>query len=333
MKKLLCLVLAVMMLTPAVCFAQNSGDLAGNYYYTDISTYLRGEILESYNVGGKTVIVCEALSNYGFNVEWKGDTRVLEITDVHLTAKGSENNTESGVLGSVAGEYYYTDIVTKFNGTEIESYNIGGKTVIPATSLRDLGYSVLWDEEGRNVLIETDKSSVVSGSTVFDNLTYNENATYHGNYTLRTNAVCFNGVQLVTDNDCLIETSFDKKIFVPFTAFANSLDIKYGWNSLTSTITVKVPDDDVIKPENSKAKSNIKTYGAIEYEIHDIVLNISKDGKTFSNLNAIVYGTEVFIEAQDLANALGFYCFNETEFFTETSVYYLYKTNYLKQSI
>lgn len=333
MKRTISLVLAVFMLLPTICFAQKSGDVAGNYYYTDINTYLRGELLESYNVGGKTVIVCEALPNYGFNVEWKSDTRTLEITDVKMAVKGAAVENQKGTLGAVAGDYYYTDIVTKFNGKEIESYNIGGKTVIPATSLRDLGYNVLWDEAGRNVLIETDKSAVVSGSTTFDNLTYNENASYHGNYALRTNAVCFNGVQLITDNDCFIESSFDKKIFVPFRSFAESLDIKYCWDSQTSTLSVKVPDDDVIKAKNSKAKSNIKTYGTIEYDIHDIVLNIAKGDKTFKNLNAIVYGSEVFIEAQDLANALGFYCFNEIEFFTEKSVYYLYKTNYLKQSI
>lgn len=327
-KKIISSVLVILMLVSSVCFAAKSGDVAGNYYYTDIKTYMRGQLLDSYNVGGKTVILCEALSDYGFTVSWNGSARILTVSDNKGSASSNAVGAAEGTVGSIAGDYYYTDIVTVFNDTKIESYNIGGQTVIPATSLRELGYAVVWDEANRRVLIDTDESTFASGSSEISNVTINPVQTYHGTYALRTNAPSFNGNQLVTSHDCIIETSLDKKNYIPFKAFADCLGISYAWNSATSTLTVVVPADKVIKPLNSQYKSNVKTYGTIDREISDIVLNIVNGDKKFANVDAIAYGTEVFVEAQALADALNFYCVNYTDFYTETMAYYMYTGMY-----
>ena len=50
--------------------------------------------------------------------------------------------------------YYTTDIVTYLNGKEITSYNIGGRTVILAEEMKNFGYSVIWDELKRELLID-----------------------------------------------------------------------------------------------------------------------------------------------------------------------------------
>jgi len=39
-------------------------------------------------------------------------------------------------IGDVIGKVLYTDIKTYIDGYEIESYNIGGRTVIPVESLK-----------------------------------------------------------------------------------------------------------------------------------------------------------------------------------------------------
>ena len=323
-KKLISSVLIILMLVSTLCLAAKPGDVAGNYFYTDIKTYMRGQLLDSFNVGGKTVILCEALRDYGFNVSWDGVARKLTIVDTKGNATSNATGAAAGAIGTIAGDYYHTDIVTVFNGVEFESYNIGGQTVIPATDLRNLGYNVVWDEANRRVLIDTNENTFVSGTDEIDNVTVKEQQFYHGTYVMRTDAVSFNGMQLVTDHDCFIETSVDKKNYVPFKAFADCLGISYSWNSATSTLAVNVPSDKEIKAKNSRYKSTFKTYGTIDYEIKDIVFNIVNGNESFNDLAAIVYGTEVFVDSEDLGKALGFYCLNGTDFYTETMAYYMY---------
>lgn len=56
------------------------GDIAGNYYYTDIKTYLNGKEIESYNIGGRTFIVAENMKDHGYDVVWNEEDRTLSIS-------------------------------------------------------------------------------------------------------------------------------------------------------------------------------------------------------------------------------------------------------------
>ncbi len=327
-KKIISVMLVTIMLISTLCIGVNAAyGKAGNYYYTDIKSYVRGQLIDSYNVGGKTVILVEALRTYGFNVDWDGNARTLTITDNKGTATSSATASANGPIGAVAGSYYHTDIVTYFNGVAIESYNLGGQTVIPATKLRDFGYNVVWDGDNRRVLIETNPSQIVAApviqSSAINNVTIKEVQSHHGKANMITNSVSFNGWAMVTSNDCYIETSLDKKIYVPFRAFADCLGISYNWNSSTSTLTVNVPADNSIKPAAQKMKSNFRTFGTMQYELKDIVFNIQNGDKTH-NVDAVLYGSEVFVEAQNLATALNFFCVNLTDFYTQSTMYYLY---------
>lgn len=328
-KKLTCISLVIIMLVSMLCAGVNAAfGKAGDYYYTDIKSYVRGQLINSYNIGGKTVITAEDLRSYGFNVYWDAAGRALYITDISGKAVSNATNAANGPIGAVAGSYYHTDIVTYFNNTPIESYSLDGVTVFPATALRNFGYNVIWDGNNRRVLIDTDASTFVAGSAEITNVTIDPNQTYHGTITMVADAVNFNGMRMITSHDCYIETSLDKKIYVPFRAFADCLGISYAWNSATSTISVSVPDDKIIAPKESKLKSNYKMYGTIDYEIKDIILNIVNGDEVHNNVDAIIYGTEVFVEAQDLAAALNFFCVNQVDYYTETMMYLVYSGLY-----
>ncbi|MCH5211696.1 MAG: hypothetical protein J1G06_01640 [Oscillospiraceae bacterium] len=56
------------------------GTVFGPYYETDIVTTLNGSPIESYNIGGRTFIVAEAMRDFGYNVDWDADARTLTIT-------------------------------------------------------------------------------------------------------------------------------------------------------------------------------------------------------------------------------------------------------------
>lgn len=167
MKKIIAILLFIIAVN---CTADAAvGDVAGNVYSTDIKTYMFDHQLNAYNIGGKTVIICEDLGwYYGFNVDWKADERVLEITD---TSKNREYvsdvsfMTQRDISQNIANRpkdyferkapehIYYTDIVTTLDGRRINSYNVNGRTAIVAEDLRDYGYEVIWNETDRTLNI------------------------------------------------------------------------------------------------------------------------------------------------------------------------------------
>lgn len=162
------------------CRAADDG-VAGNFYYTDITTTIYTAPVNTLNIGGRTVIDAEALNwHYGFDVYWLPEERKLDITDkgnIFVSAQalsGSLIEEKKGAPGDVAGQYYYTDIKTYLNGKEIESYNIGGRTFIVAENMRDYGYDVDWNEENRTLSISKSKQFYVSKTELGEiNLLYN----------------------------------------------------------------------------------------------------------------------------------------------------------------
>ena len=62
-----------------------AGSVLGQYYETDIVTYLDGEPIEAYNIGGRTYIHAEAMRSLGYEVIWDTDARTLSITSPDRT--------------------------------------------------------------------------------------------------------------------------------------------------------------------------------------------------------------------------------------------------------
>lgn len=58
---------------------QVSGTVLGNYYETDIITYLNNKTITSYNVGGRIYIHAEETRSHGFDAIWNKDDRTLTV--------------------------------------------------------------------------------------------------------------------------------------------------------------------------------------------------------------------------------------------------------------
>ena len=122
---------------------------------TDIRSYVFGSEIESYNVNGSTCIVAEDLMNYGFTVVWDGVARTLSIThpsDDFTQTEKKNFGAKSGNIGEKLTETVPTDIVTYVNGEEVQSYNIGGRTVIYIDALGVFG-GVTWDGGARTISV------------------------------------------------------------------------------------------------------------------------------------------------------------------------------------
>ena len=130
-----------------------TGDIIGYAKYTDISAYINHYPITSYNINDYTAVVAEDLRNYGFNVEWNGDNRSLNIyrnySATAITPYG-EVYKNSSKLGQNALPYLETDIATYVNGNKVESFNIDGKTIIFFEDLKPYG-EVVWVPELRAI--------------------------------------------------------------------------------------------------------------------------------------------------------------------------------------
>lgn len=150
MKRMVSFLLCLMLLTQGVCAAR-IGEVVDYALHTDIVAQINGHPLRSYNVNGHTAVVAEDLRGYGFRALWNPERRTLDVVwDGAVPDQWPEYTPEGaqGAVGSRARAIYATDIVTNVAGQVVESFNIGGETVI---WLRDLSVygQVSWDENAR----------------------------------------------------------------------------------------------------------------------------------------------------------------------------------------
>ena len=105
MKKITALFLIFIMAFQCLaCFAK-SGDIAGNYYSTDIKTYLNGAQIDAINIGGQTLISAEDMQYHSFFVYWSNEERTLDIHETELSLNTSPPEVKNSTLpsGSVLG--------------------------------------------------------------------------------------------------------------------------------------------------------------------------------------------------------------------------------------
>lgn len=152
--KFLVLLILLLSLT-AVIAVGASGDIAGQYYHTDIVTTLNGVEIDSINIGGETLISAEDMRYYGFDVTWYAQERELRIKSKQHATNGTPPKVTrtTSKPGTVRGNYYETDIVTYLDGKEITSYNVGGRTYVHAEEMRRFGFDAIWDGIERKLTV------------------------------------------------------------------------------------------------------------------------------------------------------------------------------------
>lgn len=164
LKKTLCTMLSFLLFASSSgvqISAYNVGDKIGKILSTDITAYVEGVCIPSYNINGRTAIVAQDLAKLGesrnFGVYFDEESRVLTINDSDIHGWGSPSaivyrkEITDVPVGTPAGDVLYTDITANFNGTPVESFNIDGYTCIYSDDLGKLCGTYLWDETARRV--------------------------------------------------------------------------------------------------------------------------------------------------------------------------------------
>lgn len=146
--------LALMLAVPAAARENKIGDVVGHTYYTDITAWIDGRSLRSYNIGGETAVVAEDLREYGFSVIWDGEARTLTVErDLSVPISGSyQAPVETGTVGTVSGDIYWTDIKTYVQGEEVEGFALNGETAIRFSELSRAG-TLTWAKSDRTAFL------------------------------------------------------------------------------------------------------------------------------------------------------------------------------------
>ena len=116
------------------------GTIINEVLHTDIKAFIDDRPIRSFNIDGYTAVMAEDLSEYGFRVVYKNDTRSLYIDEGNKKVTSTyQHTTNTKPVGSKAMDVYYTDIKTYANGHEIKGYNIDGYTIVFLDDLTAFG--------------------------------------------------------------------------------------------------------------------------------------------------------------------------------------------------
>ena len=161
MKKALILVCLLSLCLSCAAPALAAGPAVKDYVlYSDIVATIDGHPIRSWNIGGYTAVMAEDLPGYGFRVIWDGTERTLRITratrDGELATPRDwpdyQPETLTHPVGSRALPVYETDIVTYMGGERVESFNVGGWTLVWMDDLIRFG-GLVWYPEEREIAL------------------------------------------------------------------------------------------------------------------------------------------------------------------------------------
>lgn len=153
------------------------GEIAGQVLATDITAYINGYPIPTYNIGGKLSVIVTDLRRYGFTTVYNDATRTSSvslqvnsgttITPLPLAAPSG------AAVGSVVMNVYNTDITVKVNGKTVPGFNVGGKMAMYFSDLAPFGTCAF------------DNDSRVSTLTV-DSLPFNDKSLPSAQYEVPT---------------------------------------------------------------------------------------------------------------------------------------------------
>ena len=143
MKKVILMLAAVCAASMGVCA---HAEVIGEVLSTDIGTLIDFEPIKSYNINDYTYIKAEDLRDYGFDVAWNTEVRILSITrnpdaERKICMSKEDINIKKSEIEQRRHLYdvYSTDIKTYLDGEEISAFNVDGETLIQVDYLQKFG--------------------------------------------------------------------------------------------------------------------------------------------------------------------------------------------------
>lgn len=115
------------------------GEEIGSVYSTDIVTYINGYPINTYSVNNSLYIIANDLEKYGAKTEWKENEKCLNISMAGQTLYAGNCYNSSLAYGTEIGKIYYSDIKVSFEGSIVNSYNMGNYMLLYVGDLDKFG--------------------------------------------------------------------------------------------------------------------------------------------------------------------------------------------------
>jgi len=176
MRKCVSLLILISLLCGVLFGVPTSAEEAGKIFSTDIKACINGVWVESYNIGGKTVVIVEDVTK---QYRYYDDLRTLVIDGFAPEFLVSGENPESKTPGEIIGNIYETDIKTYFRGKELTSYSLDGKMAVIIEELgedntfSEIGGRYVWNESLRTISLESMYRYPYSMRTMMEEKGYN----------------------------------------------------------------------------------------------------------------------------------------------------------------
>jgi len=133
-----------------------TGDILGDVLHTDITAYINGSYIRSYNIGQSMYVSAEDLANYGFDVQWDGGSRALRVErNKNKFIISIPKETNNLVPWQFLFHYVYTDIRTFLSGERAVGFAINGQTLVDFDELARYG-TMVWDGQAREIRLLLD---------------------------------------------------------------------------------------------------------------------------------------------------------------------------------
>lgn len=238
-----------------------NGTIIGRAVKTDITAYINGVPIPSYNINGSTGIIAEDLENYDFDIFYDAENRKLNIyygdgsyisaNNMSFVEHTDKNYQIPSTLEGSTFPLYQTNIVTLVGDKVVPAYNIGGRTIILMDALKEYG-DVIWCSEERKIYFKpefswemylSDKESVFHENANIHSFTIEVKKNEQGNFDI-------SGENIQYLSDPIMKVSYREKTFSLWFDFGMN-DPKPMWNThdiLQKMLTVAV--DGTIVKEN-----------------------------------------------------------------------------------
>lgn len=156
-----------------------SGTPIGNYYETDIITYLDGKPITAFNIGGRTYVHAEQMSDWGYIVTWNEADRVLDVlsadragyvyaiplsqgkpTDEEGVGSFSISYTGDGIFATEDADHFNASFHCHGNGYSITTSFYQNDTLFRSAELLNKFRSFVSDGEGQGLINKSVKIAV-----------------------------------------------------------------------------------------------------------------------------------------------------------------------------
>lgn len=145
----------IIFVLPLFCTAYAAtGDINGAIYSTDIKADINGIEVPSYNIGGRTVIICEDVFNLCY---YNNDLRTLIVDWSFGGINGGQNVLSQKKNGTKTGNTYKTDIKTYIYDKNVPCYSLNGKMAVAIEDIAGngefnaLGAKYIWNGDERTI--------------------------------------------------------------------------------------------------------------------------------------------------------------------------------------